>query len=66
MNSELVKKRMERMDLTTEDIMELCGISATTMRNILHGMAPSKPTVKLLSQLLGISEDKLLESPKAK
>lgn len=60
MDTEFITKRMLELKLDREALMAALGVSDSSVRNILRGLVPKRPVLKLLAQALGCTEEKLL------
>lgn len=63
MNIELMKRKRKEMNLTQQQLADLCGLSRVSISNFESGKAePTKDTLKKIADVLGLKPVMLLES----
>jgi plasmid maintenance system antidote protein VapI len=57
---------MKENDVKPEQLAVRIGVSYATIRNLMAGKKTFRPTIIVLSQLMGVSEAELATEPKQK
>jgi transcriptional regulator with XRE-family HTH domain len=64
MNGALLKEWMTANDIKPEQLAVKIGVSYGTIRNLLAGKKPFRPTITVLANLMGVSEETLMGQQK--
>jgi transcriptional regulator with XRE-family HTH domain len=64
MNGALIKKWMSEREIRPEELAVKLGVSFSTVRSIMAGKKPSRPTVTVLASLMKVPEEELTKSTK--
>lgn len=61
MNTELIKKTLEKAGMTQRKFASECGISREHMNYVINGdRLPSIPLLRRMSDILGVTADELI------
>lgn len=61
MNGPLLVKWMKERDMRPEELATKIGVSYATVRNLMAGKKTSRPTMIVLSQIMGVPMMELLK-----
>lgn len=66
MNGVLVKKWMTENEIRPEELAVKLGVSFSTVRAILVGKTPYRPTITVLAGMMGVRVEDLINQPSRK